>query len=239
MSKIIQKINKENIMSKIKDHSRETKTILTFIEKPLIQRLVKKMPAKTTPDMLTAIGLFGSLLTGLGYYLSNYSAAYLWLSSFGLIINWFGDSLDGSLARYRHIEKPQYGFFIDHTIDMIAIILIGTGAGLSPYARLDFVLFAIIGYLLMSIYVYINVYLNGVFKIAFYGFGPTELRILIIMVNTIIFFVGAGQVQINGLKFTILDFTSITLAAVLFLLFIISVIVTGRKLKRKEEKGDM
>ena len=226
-------------MSNIKDCSRETKTLLTFVEKPLIQWLVRKLPVKITPDMLTVIGLFGSLLTGLGYILSNYNAYYLWLSSLGLLINWFGDSLDGSLARHRHIEKPKYGFFIDHSIDSVTTIVIGIGAGLSPYARLDYVLLAVIGYLLMSILVYLNTFVNGVFRISFYGFGPTEMRLLIILVNTAVFFLGVGQFQFKGIELTIFDFTAVLLAIILFLIFLISVIIIGKKLNHEEQKGDI
>ncbi|RKY56535.1 MAG: CDP-alcohol phosphatidyltransferase [Candidatus Neomarinimicrobiota bacterium] len=223
-------------MSNIKDHSRETKTLTTIIEKPLIQLLVKKMPSKITPDILTAIGLFGALLTGLGYYLSNYNAIYLWLSSFGLIVNWFGDSLDGSLARYRHIERPKYGFFIDHSIDSVTMIVIAIGAGLSPYARFDYVLLALIGYLLMSILVYLNIFVTGVFKISFYNLGPTEMRLLIILLNTAVFFFGVGQFQIKGIEFTIFDLTAVLLAVILFLIFLISIIVIARRLNHEEKK---
>lgn len=223
-------------MSNIKDHSRETKTLTTIIEKPLIQLLVKKMPSKITPDILTAIGLFGALLTGLGYYLSNYNAIYLWLSSFGLIVNWFGDSLDGSLARHLHIERPKYGFFIDHSIDSVTMIVIAIGAGLSPYARFDYVLLALIGYLLMSILVYLNTFVTGVFKISFYNLGPTEMRLLIILLNTAVFFFGVGKFQIKGIEFTIFDLTAVLLAIILFLLFLISVIVIARKLDHEEKK---
>jgi len=223
-------------MSNIKDHSRETKTLTTIIEKPLIQLLVKKMPSKITPDILTAIGLFGALLTGLGYYLSNYNAIYLWLSSFGLIVNWFGDSLDGSLARHLHIERPKYGFFIDHSIDSVTMIVIAIGAGLSPYARFDYVLLALIGYLLMSILVYLNIFVTGVFKISFYNLGPTEMRLLIILLNTAVFFFGVGQFQIKGIEFTIFDLTAVLLAIILFLIFLISVIVIARRLDHEEKK---
>ncbi len=223
-------------MFDIKNSTRETKTSLSFMEKPLIRRLVTILPECVTPDMLTMVGLLGALLSGLAYYLSNFNAAYLWLSSFGLLVNWFGDSLDGSLARYRNIEKPKYGFFIDHTIDSISMVLITLGAGLSPYARLDLVLLALTGYLLMSTLVYINTAVRGVFRIAFYGFGPTEIRVFIILVNTLIFFLGAGQYTFKGFTFTILDIAAIFLTVVLFVFFVISLIVDGKRIKREERE---
>lgn len=224
-------------MKRRKDYKRINSTLLTFIEKPLLNFLVARMPRWVKPDLLTIIGLFGSVLTGLGYFLSTYSNYYLWLSSFGLFVNWFGDSLDGTLARYRHIERPVYGFYIDHSIDTMTMVLIGIGAGLSPYARFDCALFALIGYLLVSILVYLRTCVSKVFKISFYGFGPTEIRIFIVAVNTVIFFHGAGSYQFRGLDISILDIAAIFLTIVLFIFYILAVFVDGRKLKREEEAG--
>jgi archaetidylinositol phosphate synthase len=223
-------------MPRKKDYKRITTTFLSFIEKPLLHFLVAHLPRRIKPDHLTLLGLFGSVLTGLGYFLSSYSPYYLWLSSFGLLVNWFGDSLDGSLARYRHIERPVYGFYIDHAIDSMTMVLIGIGAGLSPYARFDCALFALIGYLLVSILVYLNTCVSGVFKISFYGFGPTEIRLFIIIINTVIFFHGAGQFHFRGMDISLLDVAAIFLAIILFAFYILSVFVDGRKLKRMEEE---
>ncbi|MDD4961663.1 MAG: CDP-alcohol phosphatidyltransferase family protein, partial [Candidatus Marinimicrobia bacterium] len=215
---------------------RITTTLLSFVEKPLLQWLVARLPRRVKPDHLTILGLLGSLMTGLGYYLSSYHNAFLWLSSFGLFVNWFGDSLDGTLARYRKIERPRYGFYIDHAIDTITMVLIGIGAGLSPYARFDIALFALIGYLMMSILVYLNTFVSGVFRISFYGFGPTEIRIFIVLINTIIFFHGAGQFHFRGMEISVLDIAAIFMTAILFIFYIVSVIVDGKKLQREEEK---
>lgn len=219
-----------------KEVRRITTTLLSFVEKPLLQWLVAHLPRWVKPDHLTVLGLLGSLLTGLGYFLSSYHNAFLWLSSFGLFVNWFGDSLDGTLARYRKIERPRYGFYIDHAIDTITMVLIGIGAGLSPYARFDIALFALIGYLMMSILVYLNTFVSGVFRISFYGFGPTEIRIFIIVINTIIFFHGAGKFYFREMEITVLDVAAIFLTVVLFIFYIVSVIVDGRKLQKEEEK---
>jgi archaetidylinositol phosphate synthase len=228
---------RSKLMSGIDNHSRITSTILSVIEKPLLKWLVARLPARVTPDMLTAFGLFGAVLAGLGYYLSNFSNYFLWLSSFGLFINWYGDSLDGTLARYRHIEKPLYGFFIDHSMDSVTMVLIGIGAGLSPYARFDLALFALVAYLLMSILVYLNTHVSGVFKISFYGFGPTEVRLFIVAINTVIFFLGAGSFHFKGLDLTYLDAAAIFLAILLFVLYFVSVLVEGNRLKKMEREN--
>lgn len=218
-------------MDIVKEHKRETTTVLSFIEKPVLKFLAKNLPAFFTPDVLTVIGLLGSILTGFGYFLTVYNKYYLWLANFGLLLNWFGDSLDGTVARFRHIERPKYGFFIDHTLDSISMVLIGVGVGLSPYARFDFVLIALVSYLLISILVYVKTFVEGVFKISYFGFGPTEVRLFIVAVNTVVFYFGVGEFKILEMQLTVLDIASIFFAFVLFCFFIISIIIEGNKFK--------
>lgn len=222
-------------MSNVEAHKRETQTILSFIEKPALNWLAKNLPDYFTPDVLTALGLIGSFFTGLGYALSFHSDYYLWLASFGLFVNWFGDSLDGTVARFRHIERPKYGFFIDHTLDSVSMVMIGIGVGLSPYARFDFVLLALVSYLLMSILVYIKTFVHGVFKISYFGLGPTEVRLFIVLVNTIVFYFGAGNFFLLGFDVTVLDIAAALFAMVLFIFFFSSVLMEGKQLKKIDE----
>lgn len=217
------------------NHRRKTISVLSFIEKPLINWLVSRLPDFVTPDVLTILGVVGAIITGLGYSLTYFHNDYIWLATFGLFVNWFGDSLDGSLARFRKIERPRYGFFIDHTLDSISMIIVGIGVGLSPYARLDFVLFALVGYLLMSIFVYIKTMIIGVFNITYFGFGPTEARVFIAIGNTLVYFLGAGEIPVFGEVFTILDIFALFFAVLMLLLFILSVIVDGNRLKAIDE----
>lgn len=223
-------------MDNSNQHKRETKTILSFLEKPALSWLAKNLPSFVTPDVLTVIGVLGSILTGLGYALTTFSSYYLWLANLGLVINWFGDSLDGTIARFRHIERPKYGFFIDHTLDSVSMVLIGIGVGLSPYARFDFVLLALVGYLLMSILVYIKTFVHGVFKISYFGFGPTEVRVFIMFVNILIFYFGIGSYNLMNNELTLLDLAAVFFAFVLFSLFISSIILEGRQLREIDKK---
>jgi phosphatidylglycerophosphate synthase len=219
----------------LSNHVRQTRTVLSFIERPLINWLVQKIPAWFTPDFLTVLGVIGSLITGISYALSYYHPVWLWVASFGIFVNWFGDSLDGNVARYRKIERPKYGFFIDHTLDSVSIVLIGIGVGLSPFARLDFVLLALIGYLLMSIFVYIKTLITGVFSISYFGFGPTEARIFIVTGNTLVYFLGAGEIPLFGERYTILDAFALFFAVLMIVLFVASVIIDGNKLKEVDK----
>ena len=143
-------------MSEIKPHTRINDILLAPLERPALQWLAAHMPSWISPDILTVIGIIGAIAILLGYLLSNQSPGFLWLGSLGFVINWFGDSLDGTLARYRQIERPKYGFFVDHTVDSFNEVLIVIGLGLSPYVSFNIACLGLIGYLLMSILVYIR-----------------------------------------------------------------------------------
>lgn len=142
-----------------------------------------------TSDMLTGIGTIGAVLSALGYILSNYNIAWLWLASAGFIINWYGDSLDGTLARVRHTQRPIYGFYLDHCVDGVTTAIVCIGAGLSQIMNLGIAMTVLVLYLLLSISVYINAHLKGEFKLTFVGMGPTELRLIIIIANTLFMYI--------------------------------------------------
>ncbi len=170
-------------MSDIKQHTRVNKMLLGPLERPALQWMAAHSPAWVTPDFLTGLGVVGSLMCFAGYWLSGHNVLWLLLSCAGFFVNWVGDSLDGTLARYRKIERPKFGFYIDHTVDAITEFLTIIGIGMSPFLRLDIAAFAMIGYLLMSTHVYIRTAVEGVFKISFGTVGPTEMRVIIVIVN--------------------------------------------------------
>lgn len=170
-------------------------------EKKALLWLAARMPAWVVPDTLTAIGLLASVIIFLGYALSFFNINWLWLASFGFVIQWFGDSLDGTLARYRKIERPRYGFFVDHIIDAVSEALVFIGLGLSPFVRFDLALLALIGYLMVSVYVYLVTYVNGVFRISYAGLGPTEMRLLAIIANTAVYFLPGATITLPAMQF--------------------------------------
>lgn len=204
------------------------------VERKALAWLVRRMPAPVTPDILTAFGIFGAALTLLGYVLTSWSPAFLWLASLGLVFHWLGDSLDGSLARFRQIERPRYGFFLDQSVDVIGNLLIALGIGLSIYVRMDFALLALTGYHALSVYSLVRACVSGEFHVALAGSGPTEMRLLIITMNTMIFTFGAPQFMVLGLAMTWCDLTVVLLAAVYFATFVWQVAIYARKLARAE-----
>ena len=206
-------------MGNTKSHKRVNDILLGPLERPALQWLAAHMPAWMNPDILTGIGIAGAVIIFFSYWLSKEVPALLWVASLGFVINWFGDSLDGTLARYRKIERPKYGFFVDHTVDSFSEVLVVMGLGLSPYVTFGVACLALIGYLLMSVLVYIRIYVYGVFQISYGKFGPTEVRVILILLNAILFFVGIAQVELPFGLLTVYDIPIAFVALVLAMLF--------------------
>ena len=217
-------------MKEINRHKRVNDILLGPLEKPALHWLAAHMPARVTPDTCTAIGVLGALLTMISYGLSNYSPNYLWLASLGLFINWFGDSLDGTLARYRDIERPRYGFYIDHVTDGVCQVMVFLGLGLTPYVSFNVACLALITYLLLSILVYVRTYVVGEFKISYGRLGPTESRALAVLLNTAIYFLGTQNMVFGQVTFSIYDIVVGALALLLLGFFINTATQEARRL---------
>jgi phosphatidylglycerophosphate synthase len=125
----------------------------------------------------------GSIGVGVSYALTTYGPVWLLVAAVALVVNWFGDSLDGTLARVRKTERPKYGYYLDHVVDAFNTVIIGGGIGLSPYVSIELALLLVIMYLMLSINVYIETQVYGSFKMGYGVFGPTEVRILLILGN--------------------------------------------------------
>ncbi|MBR1929016.1 MAG: CDP-alcohol phosphatidyltransferase family protein [Paludibacteraceae bacterium] len=159
-------------------------SILNGIERKILVWLAKRMPRKVTSDMLSFVGFLGSLVICAGYLLSNINIQWLWLASFGLVINWYGDSLDGTLARVRNQQRPKYGYFLDHQLDCINEGMMFVGAGLSMLMNMWVALLIFIAYLIMTVYVTMSAHLKKEFRLTYAALGPTEFRLIIIIINT-------------------------------------------------------
>lgn len=160
-------------------------SVLNAAEKKVLVWLAQRQPRWMTSDILTYIGTFGAIVIAAGYVLSAWNPAFLWISSMGFVINWYGDSLDGTLARVRNLQRPVYGYYLDHTIDAINEVIIFVGVGLSGLIHLEIALMALVMYLLMTINVSINAHLKKEFRLTYAKMGPTEFRIIMIIINTL------------------------------------------------------
>lgn len=218
-------------MTTPKDHKRVNDILLGPLERPALRWLAAHSPAWMTPDKLTAIGTVGAFVIFLGYWASRFNPAFLWLASFGLLVNWYGDSLDGTLARYRNIQRPKYGFFIDHTVDAFNEMLIVLGLGLSPYVTFNIAALALVGYLLMSVFVYVRTFVEGVFQISYGKFGPTEVRVILFLLNTLMFFwISAPEFATPVGSITVYDVLVGLIALVLIALFVANTYRKAREL---------
>lgn len=161
---------------------RETRihgSLLAAAEKRLLVRMASAMPAAVNSDHLTFLGAAAMLAAGVCYAAGAAWPPALALAIVCLAINWFGDSLDGTLARVRKVERPRYGFYVDHVLDIVGATLLFGGLAASGFMNPLIALALLIGYLLVSGEVFLATSVHGVFRMSFSGFGPTELRILL------------------------------------------------------------
>jgi phosphatidylglycerophosphate synthase len=192
---------------KIAGSNRRHVSFLARPERAVLDWLVCRLPSFVTPDALTLLGLFGAFVTFAGYALCAVSDQFLWLASAGLILHWFGDSLDGSLARVRCIERPRYGFFLDQNIDVFGNLLIAGGMAASPFLRVESAVLALVGYQALTIYVLVRLSIDGIFQVSVLNSGPTEMRALLILMNVLILVVGAPVWTLFGVSFAWCDLT--------------------------------
>ncbi|MGI6259263.1 MAG: CDP-alcohol phosphatidyltransferase family protein [Anaerolineaceae bacterium] len=215
------------------DTSKDKRTndiLLGPLERPALQFFARNMPAWVNSDMLTVLGLLGSILASIAYVMVGRGEIkgnpWLFVASLGFVINWFGDSLDGTLARYRRHERPNYGYYTDHAIDGITSLLLFGGIGLSGIARFDISMIALSCWLLLMIQVYLKTHVTGTFEMTSIGIGPTEVRLMAIILNTTLFFTGIGGYIWNPtIKGQVIGMTIgsiiIALLAVIFLIYYI------------------
>jgi archaetidylinositol phosphate synthase len=174
---------------------RVNQNMLGALERPALAWLADRLPARVAPDHLTAIGVIGAVVTASGFVLSRWALSWLWLSCVGLVLNWLGDSLDGTLARRRGIERPRYGFFIDHTTDMLSSAIIFLSLGLSPCAHFGAACLGLIAFLMMFVFTLIGAQVRNVMQITYFGFGATEIRLLLLVGNLLVLAFGILHLQ--------------------------------------------
>lgn len=216
------------------EHERSSRFLLQEMEAPILRWLAARLPRRVVPDHLTALGVVGSLGVGAAYILSNQDPAWLWAASAGLVVQWFGDSLDGTLARFRKIERPRYGFYLDHLVDAFSTVAIGLGLGLSPYMLLSVGLAIAVAYLLLSINVYLETYVYGQFSVGYGWLGPTEARVALIGLNTAAVTVGPLSFSAMGVGATIFDVAGAVTALGMLSLLSARVVENLRRLARLE-----
>jgi len=189
-----------------------------------------RIPQWVNSDMLTVLGFLSSFIIAAGFVLGFANRWYLILVVVGLILNWFGDSFDGSLARYRHKTRPNYGYYIDHITDGLTVTVLGLGLGLSGFIRVEIALAFIIMYLMLMMHVELVTYVENEFKYSFGLFGPTEFRIIGILLAVVMFFIPVKYFDIWGYTLTQYDLFATFAVVVMFIILISSIVSKGVEL---------
>jgi archaetidylinositol phosphate synthase len=216
-------------------HVRETRvqaSLLAPLEKRCLIWIAERLPPAVNSDHLTALGAVAMLLAGGCYAVGRSSPAALLLAIALLAVNWFGDSLDGTLARVRRHERPRYGFYLDHVLDALGILFIFGGLTLGGYMGAGIAAGFLIAYYLLSIEIALATHTVGVFRISYWKFGPTELRILL-AIGTLQL-MRSDLVTLAGHDVLLFDVGGAIGTVCLVATFIASAVANTRRLYREE-----
>lgn len=189
--------------SGFKDAARAQESLLAPLEKKALLWFARRMPAGVNSDHLTLLGLLGMLLAGLGYWWASRQPLALWLVNAALVVNWFGDSLDGTLARVRNRLRPRYGFYVDHVVDEFGTFFLVGGMALSGYMTPWVAAGVLLAYFMLNIEVYLATYSLGTFHLSHFKMSPTELRILLAIGNVVLLV--KPRVHLAGREFLLFD----------------------------------
>ena len=189
--------------NKFKDAKREQTSVLAPLERAALRGLARRMPRWVNSDHLSLLGLVAMLLAGVFYAASGDNPTLLHLVNVCIFLNWFGDSLDGTLARYRDRQRPRYGFYVDHIIDTFGTMFLIVGLAISGYMSERIAAAVLVVFLMLAINSYLAAYALGIFKISQWKLGPTEIRIVIMIGN--LFLLHSAHTRLFGRRFLLFD----------------------------------
>ena len=213
---------------------REPNFLLARFERRFLPWAAGRLPRWVLPDDMTAVGVLAAFGVCAAYQLSNQGRGWLWVASGLLVLQWVGDSLDGTLARVRGIQRPKYGYYLDHMVDAIATAAIGLGLGLSPFMLLSIGALIVVGYLILSINVYLESMAFGRFRLGYGLLGPTEIRVVLILLNTALALDLGLDFRLLKLDVTVLDVIGLGIVALMIALLSVRVFGNLRELAKEE-----
>jgi len=213
---------------------RQPNFLLAPFERRFLPWAARQLPRWVLPDDMTALGVVAAFGVCAAYQLSNNGRGWLWAASGLLVLQWVGDSLDGTLARVRGIQRPKYGFYLDHMVDAIATAAIGLGLGLSPYMLLSIGALIVVGYLILSINVYLESMAFGRFRLGYGLLGPTEIRVVLILLNAALALDLGLDFRLLKLNLTVFDVIGLGIVALMIALLSVRVFGNLRELAREE-----
>ena len=213
-------------------HVREHRSLLSRVEKRTLVWIAERLPRAVNSDHLSALGLAGMALAGGAFWASHRFDGALVVVVAALAVNWFGDSLDGTLARVRNQQRPMYGFYVDHVIDVAGAVLLFGGLGLSPYMTLEVALALTVAYMMLSAEAYLATHARGVFRMAMFKVGPTELRILLAFGTLSLYY--KPTVVLAGSEYLLFDVGGVVATAGMAGTFVVSAVRNTLALYRAE-----
>jgi archaetidylinositol phosphate synthase len=214
------------------ESTRQQDSLLSGLERRALHWLAARTPRRVTSDHLTLLGFVSLLSCGVCYALSSFDPRWLLVVNACLLLNWFGDSLDGTLARYRNHQRPRYGFYVDHIVDATGSFVLVLGLGLSPYMSVPVAAMVLIAYFLLSINSFLATYTLGDFRISFCRLSPTEIRLLLIIGNLVLLV--HPRAHLAGGDYLLFDVAGLVAAAVMTALFAQAAISNTRRLYKLE-----
>jgi len=204
----------------LKPAERQARFLVARFEQWALPRIAARLPRWVLPDHLTALGVAAATWIAFCYMRSNYDRRWLWGASAGLVLHWFGDSLDGTLARVRRITRPRYGFYLDHLTDAYSTTAIGLGLGLSPFMLLSVAFAGVIAYLMLTINAYLETYVFSRFRYGYGSLGPTEARIALLVLNLLAGTLSPLPFRLFGIGMTVFDIGGIVVTFVMLALLV-------------------
>lgn len=218
--------------SPFRDALRLQESFTAPLERKVLPWLAAKLPARINSDHLTLVGFLAMFFAGGSYVLARTNRMGLVLATFFLALNWFGDSLDGTLARLRDRQRPRYGFYVDHMIDTFGGLFLMGGLALSGYIDWKIALAMFIAFLMLSVQVYLAAYTVGTFQLSFAKFGPTEIRLLLSAGNLALWFHPDARLAGSGVR--LFDVGGIIATVGMLGMLVVATIFNTMKLYRTE-----
>jgi archaetidylinositol phosphate synthase len=217
-----------------KDARRIQESFTAHVERKVLDWLAVRLPARVNSDHLTLLGFAAMGLAGASYAWARWNRAGMLAATVFLAVNWFGDSLDGTLARVRNAQRPRYGFYVDHIVDSVGALLLMGGLAVSGYVDWRVAMAMLVAFLLLSIESYLASYTLGVFRLSFAKFGPTEIRLQLMLANVALWF--RPDSTVPGLNWKLLDFGGVVAAGLMLVMFAASAAWHTRELYRQETR---
>ena len=229
----------ENLKVKYKRDTQDTinTAITAKAEEKAKEYICPRIPQWMGPDHLTVIGVIGIIMVSFGFILGFMNRYYITLVPLGLIVNWFGDSFDGSIARYRKRTRPNYGYYIDKIVDAVVLIIFGLGLGLSGFAKIEIALLMSCIYIALMLNADLIVYVENKCQNSFGWFGPTEVRIIGIIASIFMFFAPINYYDIYGYSVTQYDIGLFSLSVIMFGILIVTIVTKGIELHKRDTKN--